>query len=918
MLISLLCPRHIATELKTQIRFWTRCALVVLATFALSERSSAGTTIHVTTPFEGVSSGGCTVQEAIYSAEFGTNIAISHTDQDTTYPTTCEPGTGDGDTIVLKPGEVYSFDKFWDGDSHNYMGPTATPIIFKDIIIQGNGATLQWVSGANPQTFRLFAVGKVPSSGPLALSVNGTTYSGIGSLTLQNVYVKNFHVKGGDGRDGGGGGLGAGGAIYVDDGASLTVDNSTFENNGAVGGNGSSGLEGGGGGLFGNGGAGGAGGNGGGGGGGARGDGGKETSLSDGSNGGGGGGTVFSGTDGRSTPDDGGSGGYLCGGGGGGYGDDGQIGGCPGGGGGGGGGHDSSTIFGFGNGGNGAYGGGGGGAFDDGGVGGYGGGGGSSGGNGNGGNGGFGGGGGSGDFGLTGGAGKGGGGFGSGNADEANGGGGDALGGAIFSAAGIVVVRNSTFFNNYVTRGVSGGGSADNGGDSGGAIFAHNGSLTVQNSTITANGAVATGAGGGLVFYTKNLCSGTCVGSQNTFTLENTIIANTGAKECANLGTPDQLVTLAVSGSGNLVMQNNADAPCPGVVTTSDPQLQSLQLNPPGNTPTMAILLSSPAADAADSGTFLAQDQRSVDRPQHGAPDIGAYEARPPDFSFSTIQPISVDVGGSGSTTIGVTSIDYFKDPVRLTTDLSALPSNSIAVGPSAVPDPLFLSYNQTLSSTLTLTLAPTVPAGSYQFTVTGDDENNSALTHSVQVDLLVKATAGGMMKVIGSFLTTGAIDKSGIANALTSKLSVAQTFITAGDNQTATNALQALLNQLNAQSGKHINASAASALITDTQALQASLGGLRPNPLIGYVANSSSGISGATVNVLNGSNAIVASAVTDSAGFYFFPLTRAFSLGSGYTLKVTLPKGYKVSSPSSQKFTWQGSQITFSTFVLN
>jgi len=298
------------------------------------------------------------VQEAIHSAEFGTNIAISHTDQDTTYPTTCEPGTGDGDTIVLKPGEVYSFDKFWDGDSHNYMGPTATPIIFKDIIIQGNGATLQWVSGANPQTFRLFAVGKVPSSGPLALSVNGTTYSGIGSLTLQNVYVKNFHVKGGDGRDGGGGGLGAGGAIYVDDGASLTVDNSTFENNGAVGGNGSSGLEGGGGGLFGNGGAGGAGGNGGGGGGGARGDGGKETSLSDGSNGGGGGGTVFSGTDGRSTPDDGGSGGYLCGGGGGGYGDDGQIGGCPGGGGGGGGGHDSSTIFGFGNGGNGAYGGG--------------------------------------------------------------------------------------------------------------------------------------------------------------------------------------------------------------------------------------------------------------------------------------------------------------------------------------------------------------------------------------------------------------------------------------------------------------------------------------------------------------------------------------------------------------------------------
>ena len=906
-------------EFKISTRVWAQCVLVIFATLGLAQRSSAGATIHVTLPTVGVSSGGCTLQEAMYSAEFGTNIALSQTNPDTTYTTGCEPGTGTGDTIVLKEGEVYSFDKFWDGDAHNYMGPTATPIIFKDITIQGNGATLQWVSGVNPQNFRLFAVGKVPSSGPLAISVNGTTYSGTGSLTLQNVYVKNFHVKGGDGRDGGGGGLGAGGAIYVDDGSSLTVDNSTFENNGAVGGNGSSGLEGGGGGLFGNGGAGGSGGNGGGGGGGARGDGGKETTLSDGSNGGGGGGTVFSGTDGRSTPDDGGSGGYLCGGGGGGYGDDGHTGTCSGGGGGGGGGHDSSTIFGFGNGGNGAYGGGGGGAFDDGGVGGYGGGGGSSGGNGNGGNGGFGGGGGSGDFGLTGGAGKGGGGFGSGNADESDGGGGDALGGAIFSAAGTVTVRNSTFFNNYVTRGVSGGGNADNGGDSGGAIFAHNGSLTVQNSTITANGAVATGAGGGLVFYTKNLCSGTCVGSENVFTLENTIIANTGAKECANLGTPDDLVTRTVSGSGNLIMQNNADAPCPGVVNTSDPNLQSLQLNSPGNTPTMAILTSSPAANVADSGTSLSKDQRDVTRPQNGGYDIGAYEARKPDFSFSTIQPISVDVGGTGSTTINVSSIDYFKDPVRLTTDLSALPNNSIATGPTATPDPLFLSYNESLSSTLNLTVAPTLPAGSYHFMVNGDDENDSSLTHSVQVDLLVKATAGGMMKIIGSFLTTGAIDKSGIANALSSKLSVVQTFIGGGDPQTATNVLQALLNQLNAQSGKHINASAASTLITDTQALQASLGAnLRPNPLLGYVMNSSSAIGGATVNVLNASNALVASAVTDSTGFYFFPLTRAFSLGSGYSVKVVLPKGYKKSMPASQTFTWQGSQIAFSNFVMN
>jgi hypothetical protein len=80
----------------------------------------------------------------------------------------------------------YSFSKSWDGDAHNYMGRTTTPIIFKNMTILGNGATLQWTdNGGQPENFRLFAVGSVPSSGPLAISVNGTSYSGTGSLTLQ-------------------------------------------------------------------------------------------------------------------------------------------------------------------------------------------------------------------------------------------------------------------------------------------------------------------------------------------------------------------------------------------------------------------------------------------------------------------------------------------------------------------------------------------------------------------------------------------------------------------------------------------------------------------------------------------------------------------------------------------------------------
>src|SRR5262249_53889406 len=116
-------------------------------------------------------------------------------------------------------------------------------IIFSKIIIEGNGATLRWIDTFRPGNSRLFAIGKVNDPG---------LGSGTGDLTLKNVYIKNFHIKGGDGSDGGGGGLGAGGAIF--NAGYLTIENSTFEHNGAVGGGGAGGASGGGGGLSGSGG----------------------------------------------------------------------------------------------------------------------------------------------------------------------------------------------------------------------------------------------------------------------------------------------------------------------------------------------------------------------------------------------------------------------------------------------------------------------------------------------------------------------------------------------------------------------------------------------------------------------------------------------------------------------------------------
>jgi len=657
---------------------FSRCfflAAMLVASLALSPPSAAQ--IVVDTDTEGITSGHCSLQEAIYASEFGQAIALDQTEPDDTYSTGCTAPNGDWSTIVLNPADytngTLTFDHFWDGDGHNPFGPTVTPIIFGFMAIQGNGTILQWTGQGHA---RMFAVGWakiMPTSGVLT----GTTFVGDGNLTLQDVWIKGFNVKGGDGACGGGGGMGAGGAIYIgkipEAGAApvLTIVNSTFSNNGAVGGNGSlysfggttncpvdgdsNVAGGGGGGLYGNGagGSGGPSGGGAGGGGGARGNGGSTVDVG----GGGGGGTAFDG--GTDASQAGGAGGLYCGGNGGDGQSSGHYGKCSGGGGGGAG---ISQALSSASGGNGAYGGGGGGggAGDstvtpsipggNGGSSAFGGGGGSCGTNdtvtgaaGNGGNGGFGGGGGGclsvgslgsgGTFGGHGGSGGG-------------GGGGAALGGAIFNDSGNVTVQNSTFYNNFLDHGHAGNdGYAGDGSDAGGAIFSRNGSLTIQDATISNN--QATSDKGGVIVMNDN------DNSTLQFTLDNTIIANNGlngtdsANECYVIGTVNKV------GAGNLIMSNGG---CPGVVVTSDPQLGPLQLNtsnPPnsGDTPTMAIQYgTSPAVEAGDDSTALATDQRGVSRPQGPHSDIGAYEAPPPSTDLSIVKSVSSATAVPGDT----------------------------------------------------------------------------------------------------------------------------------------------------------------------------------------------------------------------------------------------------------------------------
>ena len=236
--------------------------------FAATARENGGK--HdptVTTTAQGIANDGkCSLQEAIYAANFDSGDAPSAWDPLILFGTqACEAGSGD-DVIELEAGATYPMTAPLD-DPYNPTGPTATPIVLSNITIEGNGAQLVRANPGRDFTglpnFRAFAVGNRPFVTCIYFPAFNECVPGLdttlpipgdgkGKLTLKNLFIKGFTAKGGNGASGGGGGLGAGGAIYVLQ-AGLDVQNTTFQDNGAGGGNGSANVNatggGGGGGL---------------------------------------------------------------------------------------------------------------------------------------------------------------------------------------------------------------------------------------------------------------------------------------------------------------------------------------------------------------------------------------------------------------------------------------------------------------------------------------------------------------------------------------------------------------------------------------------------------------------------------------------------------------------------------------------
>jgi CSLREA domain-containing protein len=228
-------------------------------------------------------------------------------------------------------------------------------------------------------------------------------------------------------------------------------------------------------------------------------------------------------------------------------------------------------------------------------------------------------------------------------------------GGGIFNGrAGKTTIENSTISNNSAT-GV-GGGVRNRSGDPFGRV---GGSVSLTNSTVSGNSAGSGGgidntdSKGGVVFVVVNSTiafnsardsgggirqAGGGVVQETFVALRNTIVAKNSAPTGPDVlaDSPAEFggfvgASFSLIGDGTGSRQTNTAGNQVGNVPPNsspiDPKLGPLTDNG-GPTRTHALLLGSPAIDAASTPDCPTTDQRRVLRPQGAACDIGSYERK--------------------------------------------------------------------------------------------------------------------------------------------------------------------------------------------------------------------------------------------------------------------------------------------------
>ncbi len=115
-----------------------------------------------------------------------------------------------------------------------------------------------------------------------------------------------------------------------------------------------------------------------------------------------------------------------------------------------------------------------------------------------------------------------------------------------------------------------------------------------------------------------------------------------------------------------------------------------------------------------------------------------------------------------------------------------------------------------------------TLAAGSHTLTVTASDYYDNTTTASVTFNVVVSVQS--LQATVNRFFNEGKIDNGGIRTSLLVKLVNAQALLDAGQTRAATNVLRAFINEVEAQTGKHITADAAAVLIADAREVIADL----------------------------------------------------------------------------------------------
>jgi len=109
-----------------------------------------------------------------------------------------------------------------------------------------------------------------------------------------------------------------------------------------------------------------------------------------------------------------------------------------------------------------------------------------------------------------------------------------------------------------------------------------------------------------------------------------------------------------------------------------------------------------------------------------------------------------------------------------------------------------------------------TLSLGQHTLTVTAVDYAENSATETVEFNVI--ATIDSLIGLVEKFYDLGYIADQGVESGLLDKLYAAQEKMETGKGKTAKNILNAFINQLKAQSGKHIAPEAADILLTDAQ----------------------------------------------------------------------------------------------------